>query len=599
EIAARVQGVQFHITSLKPIRPANQPDPWETESLAMFENGVRERISLVGEGIDTAVHRYMAPLLVKPSCMGCHAGQGYRVGDIRGGISVSTPAADLLSVRESQRQTVKWVAFAFFVALAGLSHLLIVRARRYYESLWRLTASQESQIVARTAELSAANEHLRREVDDREKGQRRLAESEARYRTVVESSQDGIYLTDGRLILFANQRLAGIFEIPVDELIGMATLELVHSDDLDRAADSLARYLAGDEQGGRLRLRIRHSNHLAHRVADMDVLRLPADDDSGARYLVTVTDVTEKLEAERELEIAAAVFESAAEGVMVTDGENLILRVNPAFTAITGYTPREVIGRDPKLLKSGRHDAAFYAEMWRRLGAEGRWEGEITNRSKDGRVFVEWLAITTVRGAGAVGGSGRYVATFSDITRRKEAEELMRHQAQHDALTGLPNRSLFADRLLSAMASAHRHGWGCALLYLDLDRFKEVNDSLGHAAGDGLLVEAARRLLSCVRESDTVARFGGDEFAIILGEVAMPADAERVAIRAIAAIEAPFHLGEGLAEVSVSIGIALYPEHGEDPDHLRRNADAALYAAKKAGRATFRFHERREGSVPA
>ena len=191
EIAARAQGLQFHITSLKPIRPANDPDSWERESLAHFENGARERISLVGLESGAPVHRYMAPLLVKPSCMKCHSGQGYRVGDIRGGISVSTPAADLLAVRDAQRLRVKWFALIFFAALAGLSHLLIVRARRHYESLWRVTTRQEVLIADRTAELSAANERLVEDARQRERDQRRLAESEARYRTAVESSREG------------------------------------------------------------------------------------------------------------------------------------------------------------------------------------------------------------------------------------------------------------------------------------------------------------------------------------------------------------------------------------------------------------------------
>ncbi|MBL8488727.1 MAG: diguanylate cyclase [Rhodocyclaceae bacterium] len=598
EIAARAQGLQFHITSLKPIRPANAPDPWERESLELFERGVTERISLVAADAAAPIHRYMAPLLVKQACMKCHEGQGYRVGDIRGGISVSTPAADLLDVRDAQRLRAKWVAVAFFAALAGLTHLLILRARRYYDTLWTLNARQEALIGERTAELSEANEQLRRDAEERERHQRRIAESEARYRAAVESSREGIYLTDGRLILFANQRLAAMFGIPSEDLIGMATLELVHGDDLDRAAGTLARYLGGEQESARLRCRIRHADPQARRYADMEIARVPADDESGARYLVTVADVTEKLATEQELGIAAAVFESAAEGIVVTDADNRILRVNPAFSAITGYTPREVVGRDPGMLKSGRHGPEFYADMWRKIGQEGRWEGEITNRAKDGRIYVEWLAITTIAGAGATDGAGRYVATFSDITRRKEAEDAVRYQAQHDPLTGLPNRSLFADRLLSSLAAAHRHGWGCALMYLDLDRFKEVNDRLGHAAGDALLVETARRLLACVRENDTVARFGGDEFAIILGEVTSPADAERIARRAIAALAAPFDLSEGPASVSASIGIARYPEHGTDPDRLRRNADAALYAAKKGGRNTFRFHEPRDDTEP-
>lgn len=290
---------------------------------------------------------------------------------------------------------------------------------------------------------------------------------------------------------------------------------------------------------------------------------------------------------EDELRLADAVFESAAEAIFVTDVDNNIVRVNPAFSAITGYTQAEVIGKNPRLLKSGRHGVAFYEEMWRAIEKCGNWEGEIWNRHKSGNILVEWLSIARLNNRL---GAARHLAIFHDITRRKEAEDLLRYRASHDALTDLPNRELFNDRLQAAFNQAKRYHRIFALLQVDLDRFKEVNDTLGHAAGDELLVEAAHRLVSCVRESDTVARLGGDEFAILLSEMAEPSEAEQIARRAVSLLNEPYHLDAGTAHISGCVGIALYPQHGEDCDELRRNADIALYAAKESGRNTYRIY---------
>jgi diguanylate cyclase (GGDEF)-like protein len=237
-------------------------------------------------------------------------------------------------------------------------------------------------------------------------------------------------------------------------------------------------------------------------------------------------------------------------------------------------------------LKSGRHDKAFFNEMWRHLDELGRWEGEIWNRRKNGEVYVEWLAITTISGEA---GEGRHVATFTDITKRKEAEEIILHRANFDALTDLPNRGLFDDRLDSVMAMARRHHRNFALMYIDLDKFKAVNDTLGHAAGDALLSESAKRMEQCVRDTDTVARLGGDEFALLLSDLSDSREAEEVAHRINHALAEPFSLAEGSAHVSGSIGIAIFPQDGPDELLLKKAADQALYAAKASGRNTYRM----------
>lgn len=466
EVAEKASGVRLHITSLKPLRPENRADEWEARALRLFESDVsaKEHIEFV-ESYDfggklVPAHRYMAPLLVKQYCLKCHEKQGYRVGDIRGGISVTMPAGDLLGLLETRRLDNLWLIFTGFVLTAGLLHMAAAMARRHYRVLQRVAHDQEEVIAERTRELEERNDDLHREVAERRR-------------------------------------------------------------------------------------------------------------------------------REGELRIAGAVFESAAEAIVVTDADNNIVRVNPAFTAITGYTPQEVMGRNPALLKSGRHGKEFYEEMWATLQARHHWEGEIWNRHKNGHIFVEWLSIARIADGQD---AGQYLAVFHDITRRKEAEELLRHKAHHDALTDLPNRVLFYDRLQAAFSQARRYRRVFALLQIDLDRFKEVNDTLGHAAGDELLVEAGRRLASCVRESDTVARLGGDEFAIIISEMVRDNEAEQVAQRAVQMLSDPYHLNAGTVRISGCIGIALYPQHGQDSDQLQHNADSALYAAKEAGRNTYRIY---------
>jgi diguanylate cyclase (GGDEF)-like protein/PAS domain S-box-containing protein len=298
-------------------------------------------------------------------------------------------------------------------------------------------------------------------------------------------------------------------------------------------------------------------------------------------------EVEERRRQEDALRVADTVFENAAEAIIVTDADNNIVRVNPAFTAITGFRPAEVMGRNPRLLKSGRHGPEFYRTMWDDINRLGHWEGEIWNRYKNGDIRAEWLSIAKIRDGEGV---AQHLAIFHDITRRKEAEELLRFKAHHDALTELPNRELFKDRLQTAINQARRYHRNFALLLIDLDRFKDVNDSLGHTAGDQLLVEAAQRLASCVRETDTVARLGGDEFAIILSEMSADDEAEQIAQRAVELLGEPYHLDAGTARISGCVGIALYPVHGRESDQLLRNADNALYAAKEGGRNTYRIY---------
>ena len=294
----------------------------------------------------------------------------------------------------------------------------------------------------------------------------------------------------------------------------------------------------------------------------------------------------ERQRAAEGLRLAKTVYETATEAILITDDENRIKAVNPAFARMTGYSPDEVIGKDPSVLNSGIHRTEFFSEMWRGLAESNHWEGEIWNRRKDGSVFPAWISV------GAIDddrGRREYVAMFSDITARKEDEERIRYQANYDALTGLPNRSLFLDRLGLAMAQARRSQSHVGLMYIDLDDFKLVNDTLGHEVGDTLLQQASLRLRAAVREADTVARLGGDEFTIILQDIARGEDAAGVASQVVESLSRPYVLDGQEAFVGASIGITVYPDDAGDTTTMLRNADMAMYRAKAQGRNRYQF----------
>ena len=290
----------------------------------------------------------------------------------------------------------------------------------------------------------------------------------------------------------------------------------------------------------------------------------------------------QRSDGEESLHIAASVFETSREGIMITDANNLIITINRAFTRITGYCLQDVIGKYPNMLNPSRHDDVLYQTLWRKVNATGSWQGEIWNQRKNGEVYPQWLTINTV--FNNKGDVQRRVAMFSDISQKKEAERKIWHQANFDSLTVLPNRKMFCERLDHDIKRSKKTKQSLALLFIDLDHFKEVNDTLGHHRGDLLLKEAAQRLSRCVRESDTVARLGGDEFTIVLNELDDNANIDRVVIEILRKISEPFQLGDDVVYVSASIGITLYPHDATSIEALFKNADQAMYAAKNQGR---------------
>ncbi|KIL99848.1 diguanylate cyclase/phosphodiesterase (GGDEF & EAL domains) with PAS/PAC sensor(s) [Paramagnetospirillum magnetotacticum MS-1] len=287
------------------------------------------------------------------------------------------------------------------------------------------------------------------------------------------------------------------------------------------------------------------------------------------------------------LSLYQAVFDNAFEGMFATDCDNRIIAVNPAFTAITGYTAEEAVGNDPHMLSSGFHDRAFYEEMWAKLSSTGLWQGEVIDRHKDGRPVRLWLSISSQRDA--EGKTARRIAVFRDVTEARETAEQLWQRSNFDPLTELPNRNLFLDRLLQALVLAGREGSKAAMLFIGLDGFKNINDSLGHWIGDKVLQEASRRFQNCLRQGDTAARFGGDEFTVVLSGIRATAEVEAVIRSVLEVLQEPFTVEHHHILISCSIGVCLWPGDGEDVEALMRNATAALQQAKQAGRNTFRF----------
>lgn len=406
-----------------------------------------------------------------------------------------------------------------------------------------------------------------------------LHEREALLKSVVGGAPVVLFALDreGRFTLSEG---SGLHQLGLEpgEVVGLSAFD-VYGDN-PQVVEALQRALAGEN--------LRSAVHVAGRVFETQYTPMT---DSAGKLIGTIgvaVDVTERVEAEARLQQAATVFENTGEGVMITDPGGKILMVNRAFTQITGYGEDEVRGRTPAILRSGRHDAAFFKRMWTQLRQEGLWQGEILNRRKNGEIFAEWQTISAVYDENR--NVTHYVTVFADISDLKAARERLDFMAYHDPLTELPNRLLLNDRIQHAISRADRRRHSVAVLFLDLDRFKTINDSLGHPVGDALLQTIARELQDVVREEDTLARLGGDEFVLVLHEVDSREAVTGVADKVLGLFKGPFTVEGRELGVGVSIGISLYPQDGKDVTTLIRNADAAMYLAKEQGRNRYRFY---------
>ena len=426
------------------------------------------------------------------------------------------------------------------------------------------------------------------DITETKRTEQALALSEDKFAKAFHASPDGLLITrlsDGQL-LNVNEGFSRITGYSLNEATDSSTLQLgiwANPDDRIQMFDQVQQH--GSVRDFRALIRTRDGSL---RTCEMSAQPIPI---AGDTCMLTIArDITEREQMQEHLKHAATVFESTAEGVMITDLQQRITAVNRAFTSITGYSEAEALGQSPRLLSSGHHDSAFYAAMWHNLNASGHWQGEIWNKRKNGELYPEWLTISAVRDSDQQ--ITHFVGVFADISSLKHAQANLDHQAHHDPLTGLPNRMLFEARLHAALEDARLDKRMDAVLCIDLDRFKHINDSLGHPVGDQLLKSIATRLKSHLRDIDTVARLGGDEFIILLPGLQQDDDAELVANKLLDCFSLPFQFDEQELFISASIGISRYPDDGDDVATLVKNADAAMYRSKARGRNRVELYTR-------
>ncbi|MDN3523539.1 bifunctional diguanylate cyclase/phosphodiesterase [Halomonas ramblicola] len=432
---------------------------------------------------------------------------------------------------------------------------------------------------------------VRRSVVEREQARREAQSREARLEALVGSIQDTILVFDERRrFVYAHATDPGELVVDAESLRDRhyrEVLPVTLADRLDAAFDEMERTGQPVEYDYRMSSQGQHREY--HAV--LSPLVNLGQDIGGA--LAVVRDVTEERATEAQLRIAATAFETHL-GMLITDAEGNILRINDTFSRITGYREEDVLGKNPRLLSSGMHDATFYRGLWASVLEKGNWQGEIWNRRKNGEVYPEWLTISAVHNA--AGELTHYVATFSDLTERKAAEQEIHQLAFYDPLTGLPNRRLMLDRLEGVLRDSYRTRQYGALVYLDLDNFKQVNDTQGHHRGDQLLQTIAERLGRVVREADTLARLGGDEFALLFHDLGREVEAagivvERIARKLLGVLQHPILLGDESVAVTGSLGITLIRDQGTGVDEILQQADMALFQAKATGRNTLSFFD--------
>jgi diguanylate cyclase (GGDEF)-like protein/PAS domain S-box-containing protein len=451
--------------------------------------------------------------------------------------------------------------------------------------LQRLNEDLELRVKARTAELEAANRELRREVQERSRIEQALRQSEAKFATVFRTCPEAISIStlDDGVYLEVNEAYERIFGYARAQVIGRSALDLgVWVDALERK--EMVRRLRQHGRVEDFETRIRRGGHEV-RIGCLsgEVIEL----DGTAYVVVAARDVTRQKQQEDELRLAARVFESTAEGILITDPAQRIVAVNRAFTDMTGYGEGEVRGRRPTLLGDERHDEAFFAELWNSVHHTGRWQGELWGRSKSGEVRPYLMTVSTLHDEQGV--VLNYVAVMRDISNIKQSQQQLEYLANYDALTGLGNRNLFLTQLKVGIERAARHRRGLALIFIDLDNFKVINDTLGHDVGDQLLSEVARRLKACVRQEDIVCRLGGDEFTVYVEDFADPQLLVSTAQRLVQAVSEPYQITGHDIFVTASIGISTYPNDGATISELVKNADVAMYKVKEQGRNGFQF----------
>lgn len=428
-----------------------------------------------------------------------------------------------------------------------------------------------------------------RDISQEHSARETLIERERLLRVIFEHSNVGIALfAPEGLLQHANPHLAELFDCSIEALIGLSYFDLVHPDERSMAGAGTQKILSGELDVIQIERRyISQQQRAFWGRMNCRVMRDAKGSTTG--IVVVIEDITARKRAEEKLRMAVQVFNNSHEAIMISDHKNRIVSVNPAFTSITGYSENEVIGKHIKLLASDRHDAEFHRKIREQIQQHGHWDGEIWNRDRHGRVHPEWMSVSVCRNE--KGEIRHYITIFSDITERHQREQHIHHLAQYDFLTDLPNRALLLDRLQQELAKAQRHHKQFAVMFIDLDNFKPINDQYGHAVGDHLLCEVASRLKTHVRANDTVARQGGDEFIVLITDLEDTAQMYQLAEKLRDLVARPYRLQGHELLITLSIGMAIYPEHGTDIDTLINNADSAMYRVKANGRNGLECHD--------
>jgi len=474
------------------------------------------------------------------------------------------------------------------IELANEKLRLEIRQREAAEhELRSLNQGLGMRVALRTAELEKLNQDLREEMKRREVSEKRLQNSERQFGAILDNSTAVMYLKrrDGHYLL-VNKLFEELFHVSRFTVADKTDHDIFPRDIADCFRQHDQTVLAND-QALTLDECVMQDDGLHHYLS----IKFPLRDALNQVYGIggISTDITDRKRTEEKLLLTSQVFDNTQEGIIITNALGEIIEVNNAYSRMTGYPSEELLGQNPRILQSGHHAAEFYETMWQAISSAGHWCGEVWNRRKNGEVYAEWLTISTI--TGAAGAASHYIGISSDISPLKNHEKQLERIAHYDALTGIPNRLLLAERMSHAIAQTQREHNLLAVCYLDLDGFKPVNDTLGHEAGDRVLVEIAQRLGQGIRSGDTVARLGGDEFVLLLLGLENLEQCTASLNRLLDIIAQPIRVADKTFSLSASIGCTLFPLEKEDPDTLLRHADQAMYSAKQAGKNAFHLYD--------
>ncbi len=405
------------------------------------------------------------------------------------------------------------------------------------------------------------------------------------YSTIIETTSDGYWVSDMQgKFLEVNNAFCNMSGYSRDELLTMRISDI----EANESPEETKKHIDTIVKTGTDRFETRHRKKNGD-IYDVEIVTTIVMVDGG-KFFVFVRDITKRKEYERELMLSAKVFSTMTDGIVITDTSEKIINANKAFCDNTGYTVKELIGQTPSILSSGWHDKKFYKDMWKQINKEGQWKGEITDRRKNGELYTSETSIVSIKNKEGI--NTHYIAVSSDVTLKKEQEKVINNLAYYDGLTKLPNRTFFEERFHNKIASAKRRARGIALLFIDLDNFKTVNDTFGHLIGDKFLRDAASRLKNIIREEDIIGRFGGDEFTILIEDFATASNLARLASKIVETFNQPFQIDGNDFFSGASIGISVFPENGNSYHDLMRAADTAMYHVKAAGKGGYEFYSK-------